>query len=121
MKDFLKKTKLHKNTNAQLHDNIKPKSHNYTDEDLPKPTDYQLHRIPKTQKEELGRLHVQIRQDLLEKLLDTVFRRKRDRKIQNRHATQKAVIEEALEKYFIQDTTQSEVNLNGKNASIYQT
>ena len=103
MEDFLKNTQLHKSTTAQLHDNTEPKSHNFTNEDLPKPTNYQLHRTAKTQNE-LGRLHVQIRQDLMEKLLDTVFRRKRDRKIKNRSATQRAIIEEALEKYFIQDS-----------------
>ncbi len=104
MEDFLKNTQLHKSTTAQLHDNTEPKSHNFTNEDLPKPTNYQLHRTAKTQKEELGRLHVQIRQDLIEKLLDTVFKRKRDRKIKNRNATQRAVIEEALEMYFMQNS-----------------
>jgi hypothetical protein len=104
MEDFLKNTQLHKNTTAQLHENTEPKSPEFTNEDLHKRTNYQLHRTAKTQKEELGRLHVQIRQELLEKLLDTVFRRKRDHKIKNRSATQRAVIEEALETYFMQDS-----------------
>jgi len=50
------------------------------------------------QKENLGRLHIQIRQDLIEKLLDTVFNLKRNPN--NRGASQRAVIEEALENYF---------------------
>jgi hypothetical protein len=50
------------------------------------------------QKETLGRLHIQIRQDLIEKLLGTVFERKRNPR--NRGASQRAVIEEALENYF---------------------
>ena len=103
MEDFLKNTQLRKSTTAQLHESTESKSHNFTNEDLHKRTNHQLHRTAKTQKEESGRLHVQIRQELLEKLLDTVFRRKRDRKIKNRSATQRAVIEEALETYFMRN------------------
>jgi len=54
------------------------------------------------QNENLGRLHIQIRQDLLEKLLDTVFERKRNQR--NRAASQRAVIEEALEFFFKNET-----------------
>ena len=49
-------------------------------------------------KENLGRLHIQIRQDLFERLLRAVFERKCDPK--NRGASQRAVIEEALENHF---------------------
>jgi hypothetical protein len=95
MKDFLEDTQKHKSINTQSHKNTYPESSNSTNEPLLQDTNYQ--------KEELGRLHIQIRQDLIEKLLDTVFKRKRDRKIKNRNATQRAIIEEALEKYFMQD------------------
>ena len=47
---------------------------------------------------------------LIEKLLDAVFKRKRDSSIKMRNATQRAIIEEALEKYFMQDSVQSEAN-----------
>ena len=77
---------------------------NLTNEHLPKSTNVQMHMTSKVQGEELGRLHIQIRQDLIEKLLDMVFKRKSDRKVRNRNATQRAVVEEALEMYFTQDS-----------------
>ena len=55
---------------------------------------------PNVRNEALGRLHLQIRQDLIDKLLDTVFKRKRDSKFKGREATQRSVIEDALEQYF---------------------
>ena len=102
MEDFLKdspkecekKTQIHKNTVPQLHKITNPQTHNF-----------------EVRKEELGRLHIQIRQDLVDKLLGAVFRRKRDPKVKNRNATQRAVIEEALENYF----------KNEKNISADQT
>jgi len=56
-------------------------------------------RVP-GETEPLGRLHLQIRQDLLDKLIDVVFERKRDPKFRKRNATQRSVIEDALESYF---------------------
>ena len=47
----------------------------------------------------LGRLHIEIRMDLVQQLLNLVFQRKCDPKLKRR-ATQRAVIEEALEEYF---------------------
>jgi hypothetical protein len=104
MESFLKNTQLHKNTTTDLHNNTNAQMHNLTNEHLPKSTNNQMHMTSKVQVEELGRLHIQIRQELIEKLLDTVFKRKRDRKVKNRKATQRAVIEEALEMYFMQDS-----------------
>jgi hypothetical protein len=52
-----------------------------------------------------------MRQDLVDKLLDAVFKRKRDPKVKNQNATQRAIIEEALENYF----------KNEKNISADQT
>ena len=54
------------------------------------------------ERQKSGRLHIQIRQDLIEKLLNTVFERKRDPK--NRGASQRMVIEEALELFFKNET-----------------
>jgi hypothetical protein len=104
MEDFLKNTQLHKSTTTNLHNNTNAQMQNPTNEHLPKSTNNQMYITSKVQVEELGRLHIQIRQDLMEKLLDTVFKRKRDRKVKNRKATQRAVIEEALEMYFMQDS-----------------
>ena len=104
MEQFLKDTQNRKSTNTNLHETTNPQNHNSTNEHSPQTTNYQLHKTAIGRKEELGRLHIQIRQDLIEKLLDAVFKRKRDRKIKNRSATQRAVIEEALEKYFMQES-----------------
>jgi hypothetical protein len=60
----------------------------------------------------LGRIHIQIRQDLIDQLLKTVFERKRNHKATAREATQRAIIEEALEEYF-----ERKENI-GRNASI---
>jgi hypothetical protein len=103
MEAFIKNARLLKSTNTQLRKNSEPKSHGFTNEDLHKSTNNQLHTTAKTQNQ-LGRIHIQIRRDLIEKLLDKVFKRKCDRKINYRNATQRAIIEEALEMYFTQDS-----------------
>jgi len=65
---------------------------------LRKPTIPQIHTEPdKTLA--LGRLHLQLRRDLSEKLLDAVFKRKRDPKFKGR-ASQRSVVEDALDRYF---------------------
>jgi len=103
MEDFLKgPTEEHKK-DTQMHKSASPQ--------FLKTTNPQMHGTTKVRKEELGRLHIQIRQDLVDKLLDMVFRRKRNPKVKNQNATQRAVIEEALENYF----------KNEKNLSADQT
>ena len=92
MEDFLKDSPEKYKKGTQIHNNTIPQLH--------KITNPQIHSIPAVQKEELGRLHIQIRQDLVDKLLDKVFKRKRDPKVNNRIASQRAIIEEALENYF---------------------
>jgi len=68
---------------------------------LHKPTMPQMHAEPdKTfTHEALGRLHLQVRRNLSEKLLDAAFKRKRDPKFKGR-ASQRAVVEDALDRYF---------------------
>jgi hypothetical protein len=110
MEDFLKDTQKRKSTIPQTHESTNPQNHNSTNKHFHQTTNYQIHRNSIDRKEELGRLHIQIRRELIEKLLDTVFKRKRDRKVKNRNATQRAIIEEALEKYFMQESVQSEAN-----------
>ena len=46
------------------------------------------------------RLHIQIRHDLANQLMKTVFELKRNPHVKNRDATQRAVIEAALESFF---------------------
>jgi hypothetical protein len=65
---------------------------------LHKPTMPQMHTKPDTHKA-LSRLHLQVRRDLSEKLLEAVFKRKRDPKFKGR-ASQRSVVEDALEQYF---------------------
>ena len=65
---------------------------------LHKPTIPQMHTEPDNH-EGLGRLHLQVRRDLSEKLLDAAFKRKRDSKFKGR-ASQRAVVEDALDQYF---------------------
>jgi hypothetical protein len=50
--------------------------------------------------DKIERLHVHIRKDLADALLEMVFRRKCDRKRKKNQATQRVIIEEALEEYF---------------------
>jgi len=102
--DFLKAEEI--DNTADLHKNRK--SH------LSKPEDHQLHKSAKTRlhkptgtenssnigKERLGRLHIEIRQDLADRLLEMVYQRKRNPNIIDRVSTQRAIIEEALEQYF---------------------
>lgn len=47
----------------------------------------------------LGRLHIEVRLDIAQRLMQCVFQRKCDPQLKGR-ATQRAVIEEALEEYF---------------------
>lgn len=59
------------------------------------------HFSPETS-DSLVRLHVQIRQDLADRLLERVFQLKRRPGRQKKAATQRAIIEAALEAYFEQ-------------------
>ena len=92
MEDFIKDSPKEYEKKAQIHKNTVPQVH--------KLTNPLIHNDLEVKKEELGRLHIQLRQDLIDKLLDTVFKRKRDPKVKNQNATQRATVEEALENYF---------------------
>ena len=70
---------LHKSTFAQIQHTSIEQNHN---------------------QENLGRVHIQIRKDLAVALWGLVFERKSDPKIKGRQATQRGIIEEALESYF---------------------
>jgi len=72
----------------------------------PKPENPQIHSSTIVESEipsRLGRLHIEIRMDLVQQLLNLVFQRKCD-PVLKRRATQRAVIEEALEEYFIKNS-----------------
>ena len=100
MEDFIKDTQNHKGTIPQLHENTDTQRDNSADEHIIQNANHQMHKTAKAQTLKLCRLHIQIRQDLVDKLLDMVFKRKLDPKIKNRNASQRVIIEEALENYF---------------------
>jgi hypothetical protein len=100
MEDFLKDTQNHKDTIPQLPESAYPQKNNSTNEHFLKVTNFQMHKTPKEQKHKLCRLHIQIRQDLVDKLLDMVFKRKRNPDVRMREASQRVIIEEALDYYF---------------------
>ena len=101
MEDFLKDTQNHKDTIPPLHKNTNPQKDNSTNEHLLRATNHKMHKPPSEQKHKTCRLHIQIRQDLADKLLDMVFKRKRNPIVKMRDASQRAIIEEALDHYFI--------------------
>ena len=49
---------------------------------------------------EITRIHVHIRKDLADKLVEAVFNRKRNRSFQRKDATQRVIIEQALDTWF---------------------
>jgi hypothetical protein len=83
---------MYKTTNTHLHDSRKPQP--------PKSTKGQNQDSSTPDAEPLGRLHIEIRQDLMDELLGMVFKRKRDPYIKGRAATQRGIVEEALHHYF---------------------
>jgi len=83
-------TKKYTNTHLRVSSQIPSQSIESQTQDPPKPD-----------VEPLGRLHIEIRQDLMDQLLELVFQRKRDPYIKGRAATQRGIIEEALQ-YFIE-------------------
>jgi len=117
MKDFLeghKDTQMHKDAIAQLHKTTEPQKQNCanTQEAFAQKHKYanaQNRNYTKPQNsngsdrdtgpEELERIHVQIRKDLADKLIEMVYTRKREGK-SKRKASQRHIIEAALEEYF---------------------
>ena len=101
MKDFLedqRDTQMQNDTIAQLHKTTKPQIHksanvqnlNYT----------QNSNGTERDNDKLERIHVQIRKELADKLIEMVYARKREGKLAKRKASQRQIIEQALEEYF---------------------
>ncbi len=101
MVDFLTYTQNHKGAGPQMHKSTNLQKHNCANENFLRAINYQMRKPSKEQKHKVCRLHIQIRQDLVDKLLDTVFKRKRDPDVRMRDASQRAIIEAALEEYFM--------------------
>ena len=103
MKDFLEDqrdaqmhkdviARLHKTTKPQIHKSAKVQSRNYTES--------QSADGPERDNDKLERIHVQIRKELADKLIEMVYVRKREGKLAKRKASQRQIIEQALEEYF---------------------
>jgi hypothetical protein len=117
MRDFLegqKDTQMHKDAIPQSFKTSKSQNHNPTntqDAFAQKhkyvPAQNRNYKKPQSSKEsnrntgpeELERIHVQIRKDLADKLVEMVYVRKREGK-SKRNASQRHIIEQALEEYF---------------------
>ena len=99
MKDFLEGqkdtqmqkdaiAKSHKTTKPQIHKSANVQSRNYTESQNADGSERDI--------DKLERIHVQIRKDLADKLIEMVYVRKREGK----KATQRHIIEQALKEYF---------------------
>jgi len=90
MKEFLDNSSYnqHEKGDAQINKCAKPQMPNSPNED--------------ESEQNIVRLHVHIKQDLANKVLELVYRRKRNHKTK-KEASQRAIIEEALRMYFKED------------------
>ena len=78
------------NTDGQIHKNPSNEMHNQRKED--------------EESVKFARFHVHIRQDLADKVFEEVFERKKNKDKIKKEASQRAIIEEALELYFNEDS-----------------
>jgi hypothetical protein len=91
---------------AQLRKTTDPQNHNFTsaqnrNDTKPQSPDENKYSAPKNMEPEaVERIHVQIRKDLVDKLIEMVYERKREGKLAKRKASQRQIIEQALEEYF---------------------
>ena len=99
MRDFLedqKDTQMHKDAITQLHKTTKPQKHKSANVQSCNYTESQNADGSERDNDRLERIHVQIRKDLADKLIEMVYVRKREGK----KATQRHIIEQALKEYF---------------------
>jgi hypothetical protein len=102
MRDFLegqKDKQMHKDTIAKLHKTTKSQKHKSANVQNRNCTKTSNGSDPNTSPEKLERIHIQIRKDLADKLMEMVYALKREGK-SKRKATQRHIIEQALEEYF---------------------
>ena len=108
LEDIPEKTaQLQEDSVAQLHKTTDPQNHNFTSAQNRNDTKPQTlpgenkYSAPKNlEPEAVERIHVQIRKDLADKLIEMVYARKREGKLAKRKASQRQIIEQALEEYF---------------------
>ena len=108
LEDIPEKTpQLQEDSVAQLHKTTDPQNHNFTSaqnrNDIKTQTSFDENKESATKNlepEAVERIHVQIRKDLADKLIEMVYERKREGKLAKRKASQRQIIEQALEEYF---------------------
>lgn len=98
-----------------------PDKHLHANADKHRSKDAQNHITPNTEKtnrdeyrnglstdnhseDRLVRIHIHIRKDLADRLIEEVYLRKRNSQINKKEATQRAIFEQALTDYFSQST-----------------
>ena len=97
---------IQKGSVDQLCNTTDPQNHNFTsaqnrNDTKPQSPDENKYSAPKNMEPEaVERIHVQIRKDLVDKLIEMVYERKREGKLAKRKASQRQIIEQALEEYF---------------------
>jgi hypothetical protein len=98
---------LQKASVAQLCKTTDPQNHNFisaqnrNDTNTQTSSDENKYSATKNvEPEAVERIHVQIRKDLADKLIEMVYERKREGKVKKRNASQRQIIEQALEEYF---------------------
>ena len=101
-----KTAQIQKGSIAQLCKNTDPQNHNLTNVQNRNDAITQISSENKDSEtknvkpEAVERIHVQIRKDLADKLIEMVYSRKREGKLAKRKASQRHIIEQALEEYF---------------------
>ena len=112
MNEFLedkpaKITQMQKTSATQLCKTADPQKHNLTSVQYRKDTKTQISSdenknsvTENIEPEAVERIHVQIRKDLADQLIEMVYARKREGKVKKRDASQRYIIEQALEEYF---------------------
>jgi hypothetical protein len=108
LEDIPEKTpRLQEDSVAQMCKNTDPQNHNFTSAQNRNDTKTQIlsdknpcSPIQDSEPEAVERIHVQIRKKLADKLIEMVYTRKREGKVKKRNASQRQIIEQALEEYF---------------------
>ena len=111
MNEFLedkpaKTAQIQKDSVAQLCKTTDPQNHNFTSMQNRNNTKTQTSDENKSsttkniEPEAVERIHVQIRKNLADKIIEMVYARKREGKVKKRNASQRQIIEQALEEYF---------------------
>jgi cytochrome c556 len=98
---------MQKTSVAQLFKTTEPQTHNHTNVQNRNDAETQNwsdeNKYPANENaasEAVERIHVHIRKDLADKLIEMVYDRKREGKVKKREASQRHIIEQALEEYF---------------------